>query len=117
MRHHFLFRLAISHDDFLVLETVPEFIRNLHGRVRSVVRNVSEKWPVPIFLHEFHGFVRKIVDEEALALYDLAIGLERRGKVVAPMAGSEPIVFVKPATIRMVRVLHSIVPLAKSSVA
>ena len=68
----------------------------------------------PILLHEFHGLVRQIIDEETFPGRSCH-SVQRRGEVVAPMAGSEPVVFVESTTVWVIRVLHPIVPFAKCS--
>ena len=56
------------------------------------------------------GPVREVVDHKPLALNDSSVMFQRRTEVVSPMARAESIVFIKAAPVRVVWILHSIVP-------
>ena len=65
------------------------------------------------FLHEAHGLVGEVVDAKAFSLDKFAIPLQRRAEVVAPVSGTEAIILIEAAAIRVVRELHAVMPFSK----
>ena len=59
--------------------------------------------------------VGQVVGDVALAADGLAVVLERRVEVVAPVAGGEAVVFVEAAGVGMVGLLDAVVPLAEGA--
>ena len=57
----------------------------------------------------------KVVCDEPFATHSFAIVIQRRAEVVPPVAGAESVELVKAASVRVIRVLHAVVPLSKCS--
>ena len=64
---------------------------------------------------EGDGVIGQVIRHVAIAGHDVAVAVHHRVEVVAPMAGGEPVKFVKSAAVWVVGVLRSVVPLAEAS--
>ncbi len=110
-----LLGFAVAHLELEVLELVPPAIGNLHRGMRGVVGEVAEERFARLdrIGHELHRLVGEVVDAEAFALHEPAVVFQRRAEVVAPVAGAEAVILVKAAPVRVVGILHPVVPLAE----
>ena len=68
-----------------------------------------------MLLDERDGVVGEVVGDEALAVHELPVVLQRRVEVVAPVAGGEAVVLVEAAAVRMVGLLRAVVPFAEGA--
>src|SRR4051812_34100966 len=59
--------------------------------------------------------VRQVVGNETFAAHGLAVMLERRIEILAPVAGREAVILLKAARIRMVGPLAAIMPFAEGA--
>ena len=117
MKPLLLVGVAMVKLQLLVLELVPKAIGHLHRRMRRIVRQVGEEglFRLHTLLDEGHGLVGEVVDAKALSLDQFAVPLEWRAEVVAPVAGAKAVVLLETAAVRVIRVLHAVVPLAEGA--
>src|SRR5262245_36978994 len=80
------------------------------GRVE---RQIAEKRPAPALLDEANGVISEVVRGETIAADELAVVLQRRAEIVAPVSRAEPVVFVETAVVGMIRRLQPIVPFSE----
>src|SRR5437868_5941775 len=66
-----------------------------------------------MLLDELQRVIRKIIGREPVAADELAVVLQRRAEIVAPVAGAKAVVFVKAAVVGMIGRLQTVVPFAK----
>ncbi len=57
--------------------------------------------------------IGEVINDKPIASHLLAVVIQRRAEVVAPMAGGESVVLVESAVVGMVRSLRTVVPLAE----
>ena len=113
VRNVFPLGIAMVHQQILALKLIPPAIRDLHRRMRRVVRDIDKKRLLPIPFHERHRLIRKVVDDKSLASDNSSIVFQHRAVVVTPVARAKTVVFFKPTRIRVIRVLHPVMPFTK----
>ncbi len=70
--------------------------------MRRVVGEIAQEGLVFVLLHKLEGMVGEVVDDESLAPDNLAVVLENRAEIVAPVAGREAIILVEAAGVGVV---------------
>ena len=65
--------------------------------MRSIERQVAKEGAASVLLDELDRVVGEVVDDIPLALDDLAVVVEMRAELVAPVARAEPVVLVESA--------------------
>lgn len=83
--------------------------------MRRVVGQITKEGPAAIFLDELQGMIGQIVNDVATATHQLAVVFEDWIEILTPVAGAESVEFLEAAGVRMIGILHAVVPLAKSS--
>ena len=81
--------------------------------MRCIERQVDKERFITVSFNKRQRVVGKIVDDEPIALHDLAVMVERWTEVIPPMSRAEAVILLEAAPIGMVWVLHSVVPLTK----
>ena len=81
--------------------------------MRGVEWEIAEKRTRFVRLDERKSVFGEIVGDIALAADELSVVLEWRSEILAPMTGSEAIVFVEAARVGMIRPLAAVVPFAE----
>src|SRR5690242_19672553 len=82
------------------------------GRIE---RQITEELTILVLGNEIDGVISQVVGDVSFAAHQLAVMVKLRVEILPPVAGGEPIKFVKAACIGMVRKLGTVVPLAKRS--
>ena len=80
-----------------------------------VVRNVAEEWGFLIRFDKLDGLAGKVVDNVAFPTDSLAIMVEGRTEIVAPVSRSESVILVESAIDWVIGGLGAVVPFTKGS--
>ena len=79
--------------------------------MRRVEGQVTEERAIFVLPDELHRVIGQVVDDEAFAADEPAVVLQDRAEVVAPVAGAEAVILLEAAGVRVIRILHAVVPL------
>ena len=81
--------------------------------MRGVKRNIAKERASLVGLDELERMVGQIIDDKSLTLHRLAVVIERRVEIGAPMAGGEAVIFVEAAGIGVIGPLGAVMPFAE----
>ena len=107
--------IPVSHFGIHMRELLEEAVGNLHRGVRSVERQIAKERAILVPGDELHGVVGQIVGDVAFAADQLAVVIELGVEILSPVSGSETVVFVEAAGVRMIGKLRPVMLLAKSA--
>ncbi|EAR15282.1 hypothetical protein RB2501_13179 [Robiginitalea biformata HTCC2501] len=108
-------RFPVPHLQRAVLQGIPIGVGNLHRAVGRVVGEHGQEGSRIRGTHKLDGPGGKVVGQVSLPPDELSVMLELRAEIMGPVAGGKSVKFIKPAKVRVVRGLRTVVPLAEQA--